>query len=39
MKDHRGRPAIAITGIGRVTPLGFGVADSWAALPAPGVRA
>ena len=32
MKDHRGRPAIAITGIGLVTPLGFGVADSWAAL-------
>ena len=30
--DHRGRPLVAVTGIGLVTPLGFGVAESWAAL-------
>jgi 3-oxoacyl-[acyl-carrier-protein] synthase II len=32
MRDHRGRPIVAVTGIGLVTPLGFGVADNWAAL-------
>ena len=32
MKDHLGRPIVAVTGIGLVTPLGFGVADSWAGL-------
>lgn len=32
MKDHKGRPAIAVTGIGLTTPLGFGVVDSWRAL-------
>jgi 3-oxoacyl-[acyl-carrier-protein] synthase II len=30
--DHRGRPLVAVTGLGLVTPLGFGVADNWAAL-------
>ncbi len=30
--DHAGRPVVAVTGIGLVTPLGFGVADNWAAL-------
>ncbi|MGG5810611.1 beta-ketoacyl synthase N-terminal-like domain-containing protein [Falsiroseomonas sp. CW058] len=32
MKDHAGRPVVAVTGLGLVTPLGFGVADNWAAL-------
>jgi 3-oxoacyl-[acyl-carrier-protein] synthase II len=30
--DHRGRPIVVVTGLGLVTPLGFGVADNWAAL-------
>lgn len=30
--DHRGRPIVAVTGLGLVTPLGFGVAHNWAAL-------
>ena len=30
--DHAGRPLVAVTGIGVVTPLGLGVADNWAAL-------
>lgn len=30
--DHRGRPIVAVTGMGLVTPLGFGVAANWAAL-------
>jgi 3-oxoacyl-[acyl-carrier-protein] synthase II len=32
MRDKHGRPLVAVTGIGIVTPLGFGVADSWAAI-------
>ena len=32
MQDHLGRPMVAVTGIGAVTPLGFGVAESWSAL-------
>jgi 3-oxoacyl-[acyl-carrier-protein] synthase II len=32
MDDHLGRHAVAVTGIGLVTPLGFGVATNWAAL-------
>jgi 3-oxoacyl-[acyl-carrier-protein] synthase II len=32
--DHAGRPIVAVTGIGVVTPLGVGVADNWAALRA-----
>jgi 3-oxoacyl-[acyl-carrier-protein] synthase II len=32
MIDHRGRPIVAVTGIGLVTPLGFGVEANWAAL-------
>jgi 3-oxoacyl-[acyl-carrier-protein] synthase II len=30
--DHLGRPIVAVTGLGLVTPLGFGVAENWAAL-------
>jgi 3-oxoacyl-[acyl-carrier-protein] synthase II len=32
--DHAGRPLVAVTGIGLVTPLGLGVVDNWAALRA-----
>jgi len=32
MRDKHGRPLVAVTGIGLVTPLGFGAADNWAAL-------
>ncbi|MBL6076370.1 beta-ketoacyl-ACP synthase [Belnapia sp. T18] len=32
MRDHLGRPVVAVTGMGLVTPLGFGVAESWAGL-------
>lgn len=32
--DHAGRPVIAITGAGIVSPLGRGKADNWAALTA-----
>ena len=31
-RDHLGRPLVAVTGVGLVTPLGFGVAASWAGL-------
>lgn len=34
IKDHRGRPIVAITGIGVVTSLGQGLDDNWAALTA-----
>ena len=33
-RDHLGRPAVAVTGVGLVTPLGFGVAESWSGLVA-----
>jgi len=33
-RDHLGRPIVAVTGMGLVTPLGFGVAESWAGLVA-----
>ena len=32
MRDHLGRPLVAVTGMGLVTPLGFGVAESWRGL-------
>ncbi|WP_043835518.1 beta-ketoacyl-ACP synthase [Muricoccus aerilatus] len=32
MRDHLGRPLVAVTGIGAVTSLGFGVAESWSRL-------
>ncbi len=34
MKDHLGRPLVAVTGIGIVTPLAWGREESWAALKA-----
>ncbi|HEV7264956.1 MAG TPA: beta-ketoacyl-ACP synthase [Falsiroseomonas sp.] len=33
-RDHAGRPLVAVTGIGLVTPLGIGVDDNWTALRA-----
>ena len=32
LKDHMGRPVVAVTGIGVVTSLGVGKAENWAAL-------
>lgn len=32
LKDHLGRPVVAVTGIGMVTSLGKGKAENWAAL-------
>ena len=32
LKDHLGRPVVAVTGIGVVTSLGVGKADNWEAL-------
>ncbi|MFC0409027.1 beta-ketoacyl-ACP synthase [Roseomonas elaeocarpi] len=32
MKDHLGRPLVAVTGLGAVTPLGFGLDETWPAL-------
>ena len=34
LKDHLGRPVVAVTGIGVVTSLGVGKAENWAALTA-----
>jgi 3-oxoacyl-[acyl-carrier-protein] synthase II len=34
MKDHRGRPVVAVTGYGMISSLGQGVADSWKGLVA-----
>lgn len=34
LQDHRGRPVVAITGIGVVTSLGQGLEDNWEALTA-----
>ena len=31
-RDKKGRPLIAVTGIGVVTSLGIGAADNWAKL-------
>lgn len=32
MKDHLGRPLVAVTGIGIVSPLGWGREQNWAAI-------
>ncbi|ESY74749.1 beta-ketoacyl-ACP synthase [Mesorhizobium sp. M0051] len=32
LNDHKGRPIVAVTGIGVVTSLGVGKTDNWAAL-------
>jgi 3-oxoacyl-[acyl-carrier-protein] synthase II len=32
MKDHRGRPVVAVTGYGMISSLGQGVKDSWVGL-------
>jgi 3-oxoacyl-[acyl-carrier-protein] synthase II len=32
MKDHLGRPLVAVTGIGIVSPLGWGREETWAAI-------
>jgi 3-oxoacyl-[acyl-carrier-protein] synthase II len=32
LRDHMGRPIVAVTGIGVVTSLGVGKADNWSAL-------
>ena len=34
MRDHLGRPVVAVTGLGLATPLGFGREDNWAKLTA-----
>jgi 3-oxoacyl-[acyl-carrier-protein] synthase II len=34
LRDHLGRPVVAVTGIGVVSSLGIGVDDNWAALTA-----
>ena len=34
MKDHLGRPIVAVTGIGVITSLGVGKKDNWDALTA-----
>jgi 3-oxoacyl-[acyl-carrier-protein] synthase II len=34
MKDHLGRPLVAVTGIGMVSPLGWGREATWAAIAA-----
>lgn len=34
LRDHMGRPIVAVTGIGVVTSLGVGKTDNWAALTA-----
>ncbi len=31
-RDHLGRPLVAVTGMGLVTPLGIGLVESWAGL-------
>jgi 3-oxoacyl-[acyl-carrier-protein] synthase II len=33
-RDHKGRPVVAVTGMGVVTSLGTGKSDNWAALTA-----
>jgi len=34
LTDHKGRPVVAITGVGLVSSLGIGTADCWAGLKA-----
>ncbi len=34
MRDRKGRPVVAVTGIGVVTSLGVGIDDNWASLTA-----
>jgi 3-oxoacyl-[acyl-carrier-protein] synthase II len=38
--DHKGRPLVAVTGIGMITALGAGKAENWARMAKgePGVR-
>src|SRR4051812_18443206 len=34
LRDHQGRPLVAVTGLGAVTSIGQGTAETWASLTA-----